>query len=147
MSGTQMKIALILPIILLAAPALAKTVIIEYPDHFYVEVTGVPSAEPVSPRERPLPTPAGVAASAGVGGAEGAPARPVTDFDSTPRSLDPDQRRASMTDTMERLRRAREDMIAPRDGETPEQTGERERQAAGMLRRINRMSAELQKMP
>ncbi len=141
-----MKSAILLTIILLAAPAAAKTVVIEYPDHFYVEMTGVPGAEPVTVQERnPLrfiDQPA-----SGGGGTDAAQARPVTDFDTTPPPLDPEKRRALMTDAVQRLQRAREDTLTPRDGETPEQAGERERRAAGMLRKINRMSAELLKTP
>ncbi|HEX9079571.1 MAG TPA: hypothetical protein VF795_08285 [Desulfuromonadaceae bacterium] len=142
-----MKTALILSIFLLAAPAVAKTVIIEYPDHYYVEVTGAPSAETASSTERRPPAPAREPAAASGGGAGVASARPVTSFDNNPTALDPQQRRALMTDAVQRLQQARQDMLQPRDGETTEQAGERERQAAGMLRRINKMSAELLNMP
>lgn len=140
-SGAPMKTAILMSIILMAAPAAAKTVIIEYPDHYYVEMTGVPAADPPA-RERRLPPLATPPATAD----GGVTVRPVTDFDNTPRPQDPAERRASMTDAMQRLRREHDDLTTPREGETSEQTGQRERQAAGMLRRINRMSSELLKM-
>jgi hypothetical protein len=144
-----MKIAILCAFILSAAVAGAETIIIEYPDHYYAESTDTPKAKPAPSRESsalPLPAMATPVADHD-SSAFPATARPVTNFDSTPSPADPGERRASMDKEVQRLQRERGDLMTPQEGETPEQAARRQQRAQGILRKINKMSSELLRMP
>lgn len=133
-----MKIAILCAVILSAATAAAETIIVEYPDHYYVESTGTlqraPTAEAV-----PVPDQKSNALPV--------TAKPVTNFDITPQPVDPAERRASMEKEIERLQRERSDLLTPLEGETPDQAAQRQQQVQEKLKKINKMSSELLKMP
>jgi hypothetical protein len=133
--------------ILSPAVAGAETIIIEYPDHFYAESTGTPEAGAPPSHEKIAPTAVAKPAPADQDRGTHAPAsRPVTNFEAAPEPVDPVVRRAGMQQEIDRLQRARGDLLAPRDGETPDDAAHRQQRAAGMLRKINKMSSELLNM-
>ncbi len=142
-----MKIAILCAVILSAATAAAETIIVEYPDHYYVESAGTSESAP--PAEAvPVPVPGQESIVLPPATAKPvANAKPVTNFDVAPQPVDPAERRASMEKEIERLQRERSDLLAPREGETPEQAARRQHLAQGMLRKINKMSSELLKTP
>ena len=121
-------------ILLLAPLASAETVIIEYPDHFYVESTGSPnekpaaSAESNAPASRPAPVPYHEGIS------------------STDKTEETEERRKALAEGIERLQREQKDLAVPREGETPDQVNSRQQEAYGKLKKLKRMSSELQKL-
>lgn len=138
-----MKIAILCAVVLSAATAAAETVIIEYPDHYYVESTGTLEANPAPSREGGAP-PARTVPTLDENGPPSPPARPVTNFETQP--VTPAERQAAMEREIQRLQGLRSELTIPREGETAEQADRREREAEGNLRKINRLSAELQKI-
>ena len=143
-----MRIAILSAFILSAAAASAETIIIEYPDHYYVESTGTPEAKSAPSRESSEHPVMATPMADNDSHAPHAAARPVTNFDSPPQPLDPAERRASMDKEVQRLQRERGDlMTTPQEGETPEQAARRQQRAQGALRKINKMSSEMLKMP
>ena len=142
-----MKVAILCAVILSAATATAETIIIEYPDHYYVESSGIPEPKSAPSRESSAPTAIATPVADHDGIAPPATARPVTNFESPPQPADPAERRASMDKEVQRLQRERGDLMTPQVGETPEQATLRQQRAQGMLRKINKMSSELSRMP
>jgi len=142
-----MKTAILVTVILSAATAAADTKIIEYPDHYYVESTGVPGEKPVPSLGRNA-SPAKILPVIDDGNAApAAMARPVTNFEASPQPVDPAERRASMDQTIQQLQRERSELLMPKEGETPDQVAYRQQEAAGKLRRINKLSSEMLKLP
>ena len=140
-----MNIAILCAVVLSAATAAAETVIVEYPDHYYVESTGTPEAKPAPSREgnappRTVPTPDRES------GTPSAAARPVTNFDAAPQPIAPGERRAALEREIPRLQGQYRELTTPREGETAEQADRRQREAEGKLRKMNRLSSELQKI-
>ena len=129
-----MKNLIFFAILLLATLASAETVIIEYPDHFYVESTGSPnekpaaSAESNAPASRPAPVPSRESIS------------------STEKTEETEERRKALAEGIERLQREQKDLAVPREGETPDQVNSRQQEAYGKLKKLKRMSSELQKL-
>jgi hypothetical protein len=139
-----MKIAILCAVVLSAATAAAETVIIEYPDHYYVESTGTPEANPAPSREGGAPPARRVPAPDQESGAPSPAARPVTNFETQP--VAPAERQAALEREIQRLQGLRSELTTPREGETAEQVDRRQREAEGNLRKINRLSAELRKI-
>ncbi len=133
-----MKIAILCAVILSAATAAAETIIVEYPDHYYVESAGTPASAPTA---EAVPVPDQKSSALPV------TSKPVTNFDLASQPVDPAERRASMEKEIERLQRERNDLLTPLEGETPDQAAQRQQQVQEKLRRINKMSSELLKMP
>ena len=143
-----MKIAILCAVILSAAVARAETIIIEYPDHYYVESVGTPEVKSAhSPGSSVPPAAKTTPATANESSAPPATAKPMTNFDSTPQPVEPAARRASMDKEIQRLQRERSELMKPQEGETPDQANRRQQAAAGKLRKINKMSSELLKIP
>ncbi len=134
-----MKIAILCAVILSAATAAAETIIVEYPDHYYVESAGTPASAPPTAEAVPVPDQKSSALPV--------TSKPVTNFDLASQPVDPAERRASMEKEIERLQRERNDLLTPLEGETPDQAAQRQQQVQEKLRRINKMSSELLKMP
>lgn len=129
-----MKILIILAILLLATLASAETVIIEYPDHFYVESTGSPNEKPALSLESNAP-------------ASRPPAAPTREsISSVEKPSDTEERIKALSEGIERLQKEHETLTPAREGETPDQVNRREQEAYGKLKRIKRMSSELQKL-
>ncbi|GFE58076.1 hypothetical protein [Geobacter sp. AOG1] len=141
-----MKFALLCAIVLSAATAAAETVIIEYPDHYYVESTGTAEAKSAPSREGSAPPARTVPAPEQESRAPAVAARPVTNFDNDPQPVAPAERRASMEKEIQRLQGLRSELMTPREGETADQAERRQREAEGKLRKINRLSSELLKI-
>jgi len=129
-----MKTIVILATLLLPALARAETIIVEYPDHYYVESSGSPngkapkateSAAP-APRPTPAPFPAGSAA----------PERPV----------DAGERKQALTSELARLQREHDELATPREGDTPEQISNKQQAAYARLMKMRRITSVLQKM-
>ena len=143
-----MRIAILSAFILSAAAASAETIIIEYPDHYYVESTGVPEAKPAPSHESSEAPAMSTPVADHVSSAPPAAARPITNFDNTPQPLEPAERRASMDKEVQRLQRERGALMAPpQEGETPEQAARRQQRAQGVLRKINKLSSEMLRTP
>jgi hypothetical protein len=142
-----MKIVILCAIMLSAAMASAETIIIEYPDHYYVDSTGTPTAKPAPSAESSSPPVKEPSVANYAGNAPSVAASPVTNFDNThtPPPVDPAERRAAMDKEIQRLQRERGDLLTPRDGETPDEVVRRQQRAAGILRKINKLSSELVK--
>ena len=141
-----MKIVMAFALIVSVSTAAAETKIIEYPDHYYVESTGIPEVKPATSPDSTSPK---VSASPSAGHESSAPspaARPVTNVDNASSSIDPAERRAEMENEILRLQRERSELLTPREGDPPEQAALRQQKAAGMLRKINKMSSELLKI-
>ena len=141
-----MKIVVACAVIFFANGVGAETIIIEYPDHYYVESTGVPGAKPAPDPDKTSPL------MTAPGKAEKEPAyptktSPVTNFVPQPRPAEPSERRASMDDAIQRLQFERSVLLTPTRGETLDQVEQRQLEATGILRRINRISSEILKMP
>ncbi len=143
-----MKVAVLSIIILSAAVASAETIIIEYPDHYYVESTGTPASKPAPAAESSPPVKAPPVADY-ANSAPSAAAIPVTNFDGahTPPPVGPADRRVGMNNEIQRLQGERGDLLIPRDRESGDDVFRREQRAAKILQKINRMSSELLKMP
>jgi hypothetical protein len=142
-----MRTAIICAVILSAATAYAETIIIEYPDHYYVESTGIPEAKPVQSPENNAPPAISTPVVADHERHAHTPAsRPVTNFATTPQPVDPSERRAAMDQEIQRLQRERGDLLTPRNGESIDDAARRQQKAAGMLKKINKMSSELLNM-
>jgi len=129
-----MKILIILAIFLLATLASAETVIIEYPDHFYVESTGSPNEKPAVSLENNAPV------------SRPSAAPPRESILSVEKPSDTEERIKALSEGIERLQKEHEDLSPTQEGETPEQVNRREQEAYGKLKRIKRMSSELQKL-
>ncbi len=142
-----MKIAILCAFILSAAMASAETIIIEYPDHYYAESTDTLKATPAPSRESSALPVIAMPMADHDSSTLPATARPVTNFDSPPPPVDPAERRASMDKEVQRLQRERGDLMTQQDGETLEQAARRQQRAQGILRKINKMSSELLRMP
>jgi hypothetical protein len=130
-----------------AATAAAETTIIEYPDHYYVESTGVKGVTTASNPGKSIPPAKALPVTADEKSSQRTTARPVTNFGSTPQPVDPVERRASIDKMIQRLERERSDLVTPKERETPDQIARREQEAMGKQRRINRLTSELQKIP
>ncbi len=129
-----MKILILFVILLLATLASAETVIIEYPDHFYVESTGSPNEKSAVSLENNAP-------------ASRPPAAPFHEsVSSVEKPSDTEERIKALSEGIERLQREQKDLASSREGETPDQVNRREQEAYGKLKRIKRMSSELQKL-
>jgi hypothetical protein len=130
-----MKSVLIIIVnLILAGPAVAETVIVEYPDHYYVESTGSPNEKPAAGRE-----------------GNGAPARPMplpTRENILPdvRPEAPGERRAALVNEIQRLQREQSGLMTPREGDTPDQISRKQQDATGKLMKIKRLSSELEKL-
>ncbi len=139
-----MNIAILSIVLLSAATATAKTTIIEYPDHYYVESVGISDGKPAS---RVDSVPSAKAPSAPIQESSDPVATPVTNFDATRQPVDPVERRASMERELERLQREHRMLSVPQEGETSDQANRRQQEAQGKLRKINKILSELTKMP
>ena len=129
-----MNILILFAIFLLATLASAETVIIEYPDHFYVESTGSPNEKPAVSLEGNAP-------------ASRPPAPPFREsISAVEKPTEAEERIKALAEGIERLQREQKDLAASREGETPDQVNLREQEAYGKLKRIKRMSSELQKL-
>ncbi|RII26825.1 MAG: hypothetical protein CXR31_10500 [Geobacter sp.] len=139
-----MKVAILCAVFFSAVTATAaETIIIEYPDHYYVESIGTPKAD-VSREDR---APARVVTGADQeSGAPSAAARPVTNFENASQPVASAERRGSMEREMQRLQSLHSELTTPREGETPEQADRRQREAERKLRKINRLSSEMQRI-
>jgi hypothetical protein len=142
-----MKVAIVCALILSAATAVAETVIIEYPDHYYVESTDVPSVKPAPSRERNVPPVAATPVVKSEVIPTSSSSRPITSPELKTRPLDPAERRVAMEREIQRLQRERSELMTPRPGETPEQADRRQRDAHGRLRKINKLSSEVLNIP
>lgn len=138
-----MKFAILCAVILSAAVVGAETIIIEYPNHYYVESTGTPEAKPAHYPGSSVPHSNTIPAAVNESSSPPATARPVTNFDSIPQPLEPVERRVSMENEIQRQQRERNELMRPIEGETTEQADRRQQAAAGKLKKINKMSSEL----
>jgi len=141
-----MKIVLFCFIILTAGIATAETIIIEYPDHYYVESVDIPAGKPAHLQENSVPPSNTIPAIVNESSATPASARPETNFDSSPQPVDPAERRSAMEKEIQRLQWERSELMAPKHGESPDQADIRHQAAAGKLRKINKISSELLKI-
>jgi hypothetical protein len=112
-----MKIAMICAVILSATTVGAATTI-ENPDHFYVKSTGVQFAA----------------------------ATPVTNSGNTMPPLDPAEERAAEL-LIQQLQMEWNELMIPKEGETPDQVAFREQAASEKLRRINKLKSVLLQLP
>lgn len=116
-----------------ASGAVAETVVIEYPDHYYVESTGSPGDK---------------AAPAGEGAAHRAPPLPSREnMVSHARPEDSGERRKALINEIQRLQREQSDLTAPKEGDTPEQISRKQQDAAARQMKIKRISSILEKLP
>jgi hypothetical protein len=142
-----MKIAILCAVILVATTAAAETVIIEYPDHYYVESTGIPEGKPVTSKVSSAPPAAAHTVTVNQSEAPPGTARTFTNFQTATHPVDPAELRAEMAREIQRLQSEVNALSAPQEGETPDQASARQHQAAWRLRKINRMSSEMLKIP
>ena len=133
-------------VVLTAATVAAETVIIEYPDHYYVESTGTPEAKPAPSREGSAPPARTVPTPDHESRAPSAAARPGTNFETASQPVASAERRASMEREIQRLQGLHSELTTPREGESVEQAERRQREAEGKLRKINRLSSEVQRI-
>lgn len=141
-----MNIAILGAVLLSTTLAAAETIIIEYPDHFYVESAGIPEGNPAPPYNNST-TPATITFTADY---ESPPplvtARPITSFDNNQQPVEPAERRDSMQRELGRLQREHSLLLAPQEGETSDQANRRQQEAFAKLKKINRISSELAKI-
>jgi hypothetical protein len=142
-----MKIAILSVVILLAAMASAETTIAEHPNRYYVESVGTPGAKPALSGENNVPPAQAAPVADHDSSAPPVTARPITDFDDAPQPVDPVERRASLNKEVQRLKLVRGDLMIRQEGETPEQADRRIQRAQRILRKINKISSELLRMP
>ncbi len=143
-----MKASVLCIALLLTAVAEAETVIIEYPDHFYVESVGIPGERADLSRDNNTsPAKATTLANHENGNTSPASARPVTNFDNSQQPVDPAERRASMESKIEQLKRERSELLTPKEGETSDQVNRKQQEAQGKLRKINKILSESLRMP
>jgi len=142
-----MNFAIVCAVILSAATAAAETVIIEYPDHYYVESTDVPGGKPAPSRERSVPPVAATPVVKSEIIVTPPSSRPITSPELKTRPLDPAERRVAMEREIQRLQRERSELMTPQPGETPDIADRRQRDALGRLRKINKLSSEVLKIP
>ncbi|HJV36504.1 hypothetical protein [Geomonas sp.] len=140
-----MKTAIAFALILSAATAAAETKIIEYPDHYYAESTGTPVAKPASSAD----TIAAPVSAPPVVDHQKTTARrtagPVTNFEMPAQSIDPAEARTQINNELQRLQQQRSELLSPQTGESAELAAARQNRAAGVLRKINRLSSDLLK--
>ncbi len=146
--GIPVKTSVLCIVLLLSALAEAETVIIEYPDHFYVESVGIPGERADLSRDNETsPAKATTLANHENSNTSPASARPVTNFDNSQHPVDAAERRVSMEKELQRLQRERSELLTPQEGETSDRANRRQQEAQGKLRKINKMQSELPKMP
>ncbi len=142
-----MNISILSVVLLLVTLAEAQTVIIEYPDHFYVESAGLPEGRSALSRDNNTPPAKTTTHADQESSPPPATTRPVTSFDNSQQPVDPAERRASMDREIQRLQRERSELLVPQDGEAPDQANRRQQEADRKLRKINKMLSESSKMP
>lgn len=142
-----MKTVIACAFVLAAATAAAETKIIEYPDHYYAESTGTPAAKPVSSPDPAPPTASAPERAVSEKSMAPRAAVPVTNFDPSSKLVDPAQARTDISNEIERLKKERSELLSPPAVESSEQAGLRQNRAAGLLRKINKLSSELLKRP
>jgi hypothetical protein len=142
-----MKITILCAVILSAATATADTTIIEYSDHYVVESAVTPDATAALSRESSTPA-ASAAPDAYPEVSASPPAKPtpVSNFGSTYQPVAPAERWAAMNRKIQQLQQERGELMAPREGDSPDQAALRQQEAAGKLKKINKMSSELLKI-
>jgi hypothetical protein len=142
-----MYIAILWAVLLSTATADTVTTIIEYPDHYYVESVGISQGKPAPSQDDNLSPAKATPIADNDSNPPLAGARPVTDFDNSPQSVDPERRRAAMEGKIQRLQRERSTLMTPQEGETSDQANRRQQEALGRLRKLNKISSELTKVP
>ncbi|HJV36502.1 hypothetical protein [Geomonas sp.] len=142
-----MKTAIVLALILSAATAAAETSIIEYPDHYYAESTGSPVANPASSADRIATSASAPPSVDPQTTASPRQAVPATNFDIAAKSMDPAEVGTQISNEIQRLQKQRSELLAPQAGASSEQAALRQERAAGALRKLNRLSSELLKIP
>ena len=145
-TGASVYIAILCAVLLSAATATAETIIIEYPDHYYVESVGIPQGKPAPSRDDSV-SHANATSVADNSNTPPAAVRPVTNFDNTPQQVDPAERRAALESEIQRLQRERSALMTPQEGETSDQANRRQQEALGRVRKLNKILSELTKVP
>jgi hypothetical protein len=142
-----MKTALAFALTLTVATAAAETKIIEYPDHYYAESTGTRVAKPASSADS-IATPASAPPSVDHQKTTSPRAAvPVTNFDMSSSSIDPAEARTQISSEIQRLQKERDELLSLQARESSEQSALLQNRADGVLRKINKLSSELLKMP
>jgi hypothetical protein len=153
-----MKIAILSAVVLLSASANADTIIIEFPDHYYVESAGTTEGNLALLQERKnqritakrtpycesennnvpvFTSPVAESESAVV-----LPLRskPVMYPEFTTQSVNPAEQRVSIDNEIQRLQIAASELMTPNGVETMEQAAQRQRATEAMLRKIKKLS-------
>ncbi|RII26978.1 MAG: hypothetical protein CXR30_16270 [Geobacter sp.] len=129
-----MKTIAILATLLLPAIACAETIIVEYPDHYYVESTGSPANKAAKATENVAPV------------AKPSPA-PFRDSNaSLGKPVDAAERKSALTNELARLQREHDELATPKAGDTPEQISNKQQAAYAKLMKMRRITSVLQKM-
>lgn len=129
-----MNIAILFAILLSASLATAETIIIEYPDHFYVESSGSPNGKPAASREVAAPPPRPM------------PLPPRESIATPDKNKENKERREAWVAGIERLQREYDDLMISRVEDTPDQINNKQQEALGKLRKIKRISSELKNL-
>jgi hypothetical protein len=155
-----MKLAILCAVALLSAPAYAETIIIEYPDHYYVELIDTHNGEPAKIQERekrPMPAKESPVSDSGncsasvithpVAEGEGTVlplrSKPVMSPELSPQPVKPVEQRVSMKNELQRLQSGLSELTSPKEMETAEQAAQRQRNAEGALRKIRKLSSKM----
>ena len=129
-----MILAIICMLVFSAPLASAETIIIEYPDHYYVESTGSNNEKSTDHLDRVAPTQI----------LPPAPSPEILSTSEKPATIA--ERQKALSQAIEQAQKEQLVLSAPQEGETTEQTNARLQESYGKSMKIKKMLFEQQKL-